>query len=85
MNGLFTFTKQLKYLGSYISYNLRNDFNIEARIMSTTKEIGDLKEFRYNNLVDNYSKHLVFLDIPTNILLWGCESWSLHTTLKNKL
>ena len=39
------FTKQFKYLGSYISYNLVDDFDIEACIVSDTKSMGALKTF----------------------------------------
>ena len=28
-----------------------------------------------------HSKYLVFLAIPANLLLWGCESWLLRTSL----
>ena len=83
MNGFVTFIKKLKYLGSYISYNLKDDFDIEAHIMSATNEIGYLKNFWDNIHVDTYSKYLIFQDITMNIILWGCEAWYLCTTLKN--
>ena len=59
LNGFFTFTKNLKYLGSYIPYNLRDNFDIVARIMSSTKVRGALKIFWGNPHVDTYSKYLI--------------------------
>ena len=74
VNGFFTFTKQFKYLGSYISYNLMDNLDIEACIMSATKEMGALKTFWENPHVVTNSKYLIFQAIPINLLLWGCES-----------
>ena len=31
-DGFVSFTRHFKYLGSYISYNLRDDYDIESRI-----------------------------------------------------
>ena len=35
--------------------------------------------------VDNSIKYLIFLVIPTNLLLWGRESWALRTSLLKEL
>ena len=34
---------------------------------------------------DNISKYLIFLAIPINILLWGCESWALWISLLKQI
>ena len=31
--------------------------------------------------VNNFSKYLIFLAIHINLLLWGCDRWSLCTSL----
>ena len=47
--------------------------------------MGDLAKFWTDASVDNHIKYLIFLAIPINILLWGCESWVLRTSLLKKL
>ena len=83
--GFVTFTKNFKYLGSYISYNLKDDYDIHKRIAAASSAMGALTNFWENKSIDLHSKYLIFLAIPTNLLLWGCESWALRTTLRKKL
>ena len=64
---------------------MRNDFNIEARIMSARKKRVAINNFWINQYVDTYSKYLILRAIPMNLLLWGYEAWSLCAALKNKL
>ena len=77
-DGFVTFTMHFKYLGSFISYNLRDDFDIDTRIKKAGAAMGALKHFFNNKHVDTYTKHLIFKAIPLNLLLWGCEAWSLR-------
>ena len=44
-----------------------------------------LAKFWTDASVYNHSKYLIFLAIPINILLSGCESWALRTSLLKKL
>ena len=44
-----------------------------------------LYKFWTDASVDNFSKYLIFLAIPINLLLWGCEIWALWTYLLKKL
>ena len=74
-----------KRYGSYIAYNLRDDFDVESRISSASASMGALKNFWDNPHVDLYSKYLLFRAIPMNLLLWGCETWSLRQVLLNKV
>jgi hypothetical protein len=48
-----------------------------------TKAFGALSKFWYNQHVDTYSK-IIFRAIPMNLLLWGCEAWSLQQSLLAK-
>ena len=84
-DGFVTFTKHFKYLGSYISYNLRDDYDIQNRVLNASKAMGALKNFWDNPHVDLYSKFLIFRAIPLNLLLWGCETWSMRKQLMDKL
>ena len=47
--------------------------------------MGALSKFWTDSSVDNHSKYLIFLAIPINLLIWGCESWVLRTSLMKKL
>ena len=47
--------------------------------------MGALKNVWDNSHMDIYSKYLLFRAIPLNLLLWGCETWSLRQVLLNKL
>ena len=83
--GFMTYIKHFKYLGSHISYSLQDDYDIKSRIAAATKAFGALTKFWYNRHVDTYSKYLIFQAIPMNLLLWGCEAWSLRKVLLMKL
>ena len=43
-DGYVTFCRTFKYLGSRISYNLRDDADIEARLAAANQSMGALKE-----------------------------------------
>ncbi|EJK69977.1 hypothetical protein THAOC_08706 [Thalassiosira oceanica] len=47
-DGFVTFTMHFKYLSSFISYNLRDDFDIDLRIKKAGQAMGALKHF-FNN------------------------------------
>ena len=74
---MITFTRHFKYLGSYISYSLKDDYDIEHRISQASAAMGALNKFWNYNTVNNLSKYLIFCAIPCNILLWGGESWAI--------
>ena len=54
-DGFVTFTVRFKYLGSFISYNLRDDFDIDLRIKKAGQAMGALKHFFNNEHIDTYS------------------------------
>ena len=78
-DGIVSFTRKFRYLGSLISYNLRDDEDIKARIAAANASMGALKEIWSNPHLDTYNKYLLFR------VLWGCESWSLRQSLLDKL
>ena len=51
-DGYVTFTRHFKYLGSYISYNLHDDFNVESHIASASQFMGALKNVWDNPHMD---------------------------------
>jgi len=76
-DGFVSFMRTFKYLGSHISYNLRDDDDITAKIAAVNASMSALKELWCNPHLDMYSKYLFFRAIPMNLLLWGAETWSL--------
>jgi hypothetical protein len=76
-DGFVSYTKHFKYLGTIISYSLRDDTDINTRIASAGKAMGALNGFFKRPQVNTYSKYLIFMAIPINLLLWSCESWAL--------
>jgi hypothetical protein len=74
-----------KYLGSFISFDLRDDYDTEQRISSASQAMGALKHFWRNPYVDLRTKVSIFKAIPLNLLLWGCETWALRESLLDTL
>jgi hypothetical protein len=74
-----------KYLGSWISFTLTDDKDIEMRIAAFIKSVGGLKVFFDRKEVRLQSKFMVFMALPINFLLWGCESWAVCKHHLNKL
>ena len=83
--GMITFTRHFKYIGSYISYSLTDDYDIEHRISKASVPMRALNSFWVDNTVNNFSKYVFVCAIPYNLLLWGCESWEIGEATLNKL
>ena len=79
------FCKHFKYLGSYASYHLRDDYDIDKRLAAAYGSMGALTNYWNNPHVDLFYKYQIFMMIPLNLLLWGCESWALKEANLNKL
>ena len=73
-SSFISFTRNFKYLGSWISYDLTDSYDILSKIKKSNQVIGALKFFWQANEVDVKSKYLIYMVIPLNLLLWGCES-----------
>jgi hypothetical protein len=84
-DGFVSFTRTFRYLGSLISYNLRDDDNITSRLAAANTSMGRLKEVLRNPHLDVYNKYLLICAIPMNLLLWGAETWSLKKSQLDKL
>jgi hypothetical protein len=73
-------------LGSYLTTDLSNDRDITMRIRSKARQqIGALTNYFLNKAVDLHTKTMIFLAIPVNNVLHGCESWSLKADHIQKL
>ena len=84
-SGMITLTKPFNYHGSYISYSLRDNSDIEHRISQASAAMGALNSFGVDNRVNNFSKYLILCAISCYLLLWGCESWAIREATINKL
>ena len=71
-DGYVAFTKHFCYLGSLISYNLKDDFDISTRIKKANQNMGMLSNIWSCPHIDMHSKYLYFMAIIINQLLWGC-------------
>ena len=85
IEGFVSYTKHFKYLGSMISYSLRDDLDIQRRIDAAGKAMGALNGFFKRPQVNIYTKQLIFMAIAINFLLWGCETWALRKDLLLRL
>jgi hypothetical protein len=79
------FVAHFKYLGTFISFDLTDNYDIDHRISKASQQMGQLKCFWDNPYTDLRTKHQIFLAIPANLLLWGCETWALRQSHINKL
>jgi hypothetical protein len=84
-DGSAIFCHHFKYLGSFVSFSLCNDFDIENQVTAATLLMGALKKVWNSPHLDIWSKYLLFWAIPMNLLLWGCKTWLMQKALSNKL
>jgi hypothetical protein len=79
------FINKFKYLWCIITPLLNEDAEIDARIKKDQSIMGASKHFFDNNGVDCRVKMQIYIAVPLNALLWGCESWNLTRRNLNKL
>ena len=84
-DGFISFTDSFQYLGSIISSDLKDDKEIRARIKKASSQVGALRPFFQCPHVALETKVRVYVQIPLNTVLWGCESWALTEDLKREL
>ena len=67
-------------MGTYISWNLRDDYDVKERIKAANKIFGAARHNFYGNKAIPLELRVRFYKaIVVNILLWGCESWALRS------
>jgi hypothetical protein len=84
-DGFVSFCRHFKYLGSFVSFTLCDDYDIEQHVTAATQSMGALKNVWNSPHLDIWSKYFLFCAIPMNLLLWGCETWLMRKSLSNKL
>jgi hypothetical protein len=70
-DGFVSFCRHGKYLGSFVSLSLCNDYDIEQRVSAATQSMGTHKNVWNSPHLDIWSKYLLFCAIPMNLLFWG--------------
>ena len=78
------YTDKFKYLGSRFTPLLNDDLDVTLRIQQATAQVNGLSKF-WNSHADLETKRMIFLAIPVNTVLYGCESWGLTEKHKGKL
>jgi hypothetical protein len=84
-DGFITLTEDFRYLGSIISSDLHDELEITTRIKKATAQIGALRAFFRCPHIQLSTKQRVFVPIPVNTALWGCDSWALTEKTKKKV
>ena len=84
-DGHVTFCRHFKYLGSYVSFSLCDDYGIKKQVVVATQSMGALSNIWCSSHLQIWSKYILFCGIPMNLLLWGCETWLIRKALSNKL
>ena len=83
--GIISYTRKFKYLGVTITPDLRDDTEIDKRIKQGSVAVQQLLNVWRNKQVPLWAKKYLYLALPLNIVLWGCESWALTAESRRKL
>jgi exonuclease III len=84
-DGYITFTRKFKYLGSWITQDLRDDTDIKVRIGKATAQAHQLVNIWRSKHITTEFKKLLYIQLPLNTALWGAESWTLTAENDRKL
>ena len=84
-NRFVSFSPTFKYLGSNLTMDHADEFDIDSRITAATKAFGALGRVFKNRNISKTIRVQLYLAIPINILLWGCASWALSAQGMRKL
>eukprot|EP00978_Attheya_sp_CCMP212_P021044 scaffold61036_cov44-Attheya_sp.AAC.1 len=76
-DGYVRFTNKFKYLGSFITSNLKDKHKIKKRVQKATVCMNELRHLWCNKNIKKDIKAWMSLSLPINTLLWGCESWTM--------
>ncbi len=79
------FVNRFKYLGSILHIDLTDDADVAARLAKANQQMGQLRGiFADTNIPMNVKRNL-YLAIPFNTAIWGCESWCMSAATVRKL
>jgi hypothetical protein len=78
-------SKNFVYLGVNQTSNLKNEDEVQRRILKATSQIGALKNFFSEKRISLKTKYRIYMALPLSTLLWGSESWTLTENIKRLL
>lgn len=81
-----SYTPHFKYLGTYLSQTLSDDYDIDQRLIAATRHFNAYGRsiFRDRKIRLEIRTRL-YVATTMNILLWGCDSWALKQEHIRKL
>ena len=68
-----------------MSHNFQDEKEVVLRVALASRAMENPHSLWKCQEVESYSKFLVFMEMPMNLLLWGHESWSLKTNVMQSL
>lgn len=81
-----SYTTHFKYLGTYLSQNLSDDYDIDQRLIAATRHFNAYgRRFFRDRKIQLHLRTRLYIATTINILLWGCDSWALKQEHIRKL
>jgi hypothetical protein len=84
-DGAVTFTEKFKYLGTWITHDLKDDKEVSVRIARATGVLTSMREILHCPWVDLEVKKSIYTTWVLPIILWGCETWAITAKIHDKL
>ena len=78
------YTDKFKYLGSRLVPLLSDEPEIRHRIEQATNQVNSLSNF-WKSSAELRTKRMIYLQIPLNTALYGCEYWALNERTRRLL
>jgi hypothetical protein len=84
-NSFVSFCTNFKYLGSYLTSAMTDDFEIEHRIQKAKGGFATGIKFLTGKGISIHNRKLLYICTVVNILLFGCETWAIKEPHFTKL
>ena len=75
---------QFCYLGCIFTSDLSDKTEILTRLRNASNQIGAMANF-FRSTADISTKLQIFMAVPVNTALYGCESWALTEYLRRRI
>ena len=77
---------KFKYLGTYLSRDGSDAYDVDSRIEAAGKAFGALRKCLFASAsITPHAKRTAYKVLILTILLYGCEAWSLTEVLLGRL
>ena len=73
-----SFCQEFKYLGTMLTPDLDDAHDISRRINLGTYSFRELSDVLLDRRINLKLRSRLFLQIPVNVALWGCTSWTIQ-------